>query len=702
MTDTPLRYPAVGQGLLRRATARIAALQQRIGWGGLPLAVSMPAAFGVGAVIYYTLPTEPPLWSWIPASIAAVILMGVSLWLGRRQRIWPVALLVLAMTLAGFARSDLRTHAVAHTVIADSDRARVVTGWIEEVQRSTSRERLVIRVSAIDGMDVPPPRVRVSTSRGDFVPGDAIRLHAVLGPPPRPAVPGSYDSGFAAWFSGAGGTGFAVSRPEAVEISGDRMSRGFAAWRWSIAERIRSQMPERTGGVAAALLTGDRSGIDPDVAESLRASGLGHILAISGLHMALMAGGVFVAATWVIARIEPLARSIDPRKPAAIAALLAAAGYLLLSGAAIPTQRAFVMTGAVLLGVLAGRRAASMHMVGLAALAVLIFQPESIVTPGFQMSFAAALALVAAFNLARRRADGPRGMVSRFAGFWGALAGSSFVAGSATGGFAAFHFHRLAAYGFGANLAAMPVFSLLVMPAGAFALLLMPIGLDGLALWVMDKGLSWVISVASFTESLPGALTPAAAAPGLALAIYASGFVCLAAGRGLVRLAGGAGMALALTVWAMTDQPDALITEGGVMIARFGDGEDWSASNTRRSRFAARVFLERSGEERGQSPTSGVVCDEAGCAGRVSGHLIAFPDTPEVLRDDCRTADLVVSRFPVRGTERANCNAILIDGRQLNARGALALWFEDDGQLVMQSVDAVRGQRPWTTRGDQL
>lgn len=702
MTDTPLRYPVAGHGFLRRAVRQIAPLAERVGWGGLPLAVALPAAFGVGAVIYYTLPAEPPAWIWIPASLLAAMLAAASLWLGRRHIVWPAALLVLAMTLAGFARSDIRTHAVAHTVITDNDRARTVTGWIEDVQRSTSRERLVIRVSAIDGMETPPPRIRVSASRGDFVPGDGIRLRAVLGPPPRPAVPGSYDSGFAAWFSGIGGTGFAVSRPEAVDLSGDRLSRGFAAWRWSIAERIRSRMPERAGGVAAALLTGDRSGIDPDVAESLRASGLGHILAISGLHMALMAGGVFFAATWVIARIEPLARAIDPRKPAAIAALLAAAGYLLLSGAAIPTQRAFVMTGAVLLGVLAGRRAASMHMVGLAALAVLVFQPESIVTPGFQMSFAAAIALVAAFNLARRRPEGPRGLVSRFAGFWGALAGSSFVAGSATGGFAAFHFHRLAAYGFGANLAAMPVFSLIVMPAGAFALLLMPVGLDGPAFWVMDKGLGWVIAVASFTESLPGALTPAAAAPGLALAIYAAGFVLLAAGRGLVRLAGAAGMALALAVWAMSDQPDALITEGGVMIARFGDGEDWSASNTRRSRFAARVFLERSGVERGAIPGSGVTCDEAGCAGRVSGQVIAFPDTPEVLRDDCRSADLVVTRFPVRGAERERCSAILIDGRQLNEHGALAVWFGPDGQLTTQSVDAVRGQRPWTARGDQL
>ena len=124
----------------------------------------LPAAFGAGAIVYYVLPVEPPHWSWIPVALAAAMLGAGALALGRRLRIWPVALLIAAMAFAGFARSDLRTHAVAHTVIANSDRARSVTGWIEDVQRSSSRERLIIRVVSIDGFDTPPPRIRVSAS----------------------------------------------------------------------------------------------------------------------------------------------------------------------------------------------------------------------------------------------------------------------------------------------------------------------------------------------------------------------------------------------------------------------------------------------------------------------------------------------------------------------------------------------------------
>lgn len=697
MADTPFPIQA-DPGLFSRLRKGARASLGRLGWGSVPVAVAVPAVFGAGAILFLTIPTEPPRVA-VPLTLLALSLGTFGAALGRTRRIAPIALLLSAALLLGYARADWRTHAVAHTVIPDSEYARTVTGWIETVQRSGSRERLVLRVGEIEDIEQPPPRVRVTASRGDFAPGDAIRLRAVLGPPPRPAAPGSYDSGFAAWFAGIGGSGYAVSRPEAAEMGGDEWARGFAAWRWSLAERIRASMPERTGGVAAALLTGDRSGIDPETAESLRASGLGHILAISGLHMALMAGGVYFASAWLIARIEPVARAIDPRRPAAIAALVAALGYLLISGAAIPTQRAFVMTSAVLLGVLAGRRAASMHMVGIAALAVLVFQPESILTPGFQMSFAAAMALIAAFALVRRRADGPRGMVSRIAGFWGALSGSSFVAGSATGGFAAFHFHRLAAYGFGANLAAMPVFPLIVMPAGAVALLLLPFGLEAPALWVMDKGLVWVIAVADFTRSLPGALTPAAAAPGFTLLVYAAGFVLLAAGRGLLRLAGGLVMGLAILLWMVSSRPDALVTEGGVMIARFGENGEWAVSDARRSRFAAGVFMERAGEIGAERPGRGVICDARGCAGRLGALTIAFPDTPEAVAEDCAAADLVVTRFWVRGAERADCAAQLIDGRVLDEEGAIALWFDADGGVRTRSVADIRGRRVWTADG---
>lgn len=659
-----------------------------------------PVAFAVGSAVYFTLPFEPsPAAGWIAFGLAVCAVAGAAIWRHRTGVL--IMLMIAAFVLAGGARGQWRTLAVAGPIVADSERARTVTGWIETVQQSSGRQRLVLRVAALEGMADPPRRVRVLANRGDFQPGDAISIRAVLGPPPRPAAPGSYDAGFAAWFSGLGGSGFAVTQPAAARIDGDRRSRAFARFRWSMAERIRERAPPRSAGIAAALLTGDRSGISPDDAEALRATGLGHILAISGLHMALLAGGVFFAVRFLFAAIEPFARRHDPRYPAAVAALLAALAYLALSGAAIPTQRAFIMTAAILIGVLVGRQAISMRSVALAAFAVLLIQPESIVTPGFQMSFAAASALIAAFGALRdRRQPGPRpGVLRRAAGSFGAIGWSSLIAGAATSGFAAFHFNRLAAFGFLANLAAMPVFSFLVMPAGVIALALMPFGLEAIPLAVMGAGLDAVLTVAHYIAGWPGALSPVPAGNGAALPLYAAGFAALVAGRGLLRLAGLAVMGAGLILWWATPIPDGLVTDSGVVIAHYDAAPgEWSASTTRRARFAARVFLEQTGD-RDVRIRRGMRCDPSGCAGTAQGVLIATPETEEALIEDCRQADLVVTRLAINRVLRSRCGAALIDGDDLDRNGARTFRIAGGRITSWQTVADRRGDRPWTGTG---
>lgn len=690
----PVRRWRAMAGPLARLRARLA-LRSTVTVHDLPL--WCPVAFAAGAAVYFTLPAEPPPAAGWTALGLAILSASMAIILRHRTGLF-IALLLSAFILAGAARGQWRTHQQAGPVIAPAERARTVTGWIEAVQQSGGRDRLILRVTAIDGLTDPPRRVRVNASRGEFSPGDGVTLRAVLGPPPRPAAPGGYDSGFAAHFAGLGGTGYAVTRPERAVITGDDRARALVRLRWQIAERIRSRAPPRSAGIAAALLTGDRSGIRPEDAEALRATGLGHILAISGLHMALFAGGVFFAVRLLIAAMEPFARRHDPRIPAAIAALLAALAYLVLSGAAIPTQRAFIMTAAVLIGVLVGRQALSMRSVALAALAVLLIQPESIVTPGFQMSFAAAAALIAAFEFARRRyTPGPRpGLVRRAAGTFGTIAYSSLIAGAATSGFAAFHFNRLAAFGFLANLAAMPIFSLIVMPAGVIALALMPFGLDAIPLAVMGAGLDAVLEIAHFIAGWPGALTPVPAGSGLALPVYAAGFAALVAGRGVVRLGGIALMATGLVTWAASPQPDGLITDSGVVIARYDNNPDqWAASSTRRSRFAARVFLEQTGGGTTRL-ASGMACDAYGCTGTAGDVLIAVPDDEEILLEDCRRADLVVTRLVVNRALRARCGAELIDGTDLARDGARTFRISEGKITHWQTVEQVRGNRPWT------
>ncbi|WP_420432544.1 ComEC/Rec2 family competence protein [Hyphobacterium sp.] len=663
------------------------------------LAIWAPVAFAIGAIAFFTLDADPPLAAGIiAAGLASMISIYSLISLRARPLCWS-ALLLLAMVLLGFARAQWHTHAQSGGTVAETERARTVTGWIEAVQSSRGRERLIVRIVSLDDATDPPRRLRFYGRRGALEPGDGISARVVLTPPRRPAAPGGYDPGFAAWFSGLGGSGYAIAPIEAARVSGDGWRRQLTRWRWQMAEHIRDRALPETAGIAAALLTGDRSGIAADQAESLRAAGLGHILAISGLHMSLFAGGMFFAVRAGLAAIPAFARRHDPRIPAALVALAGATLYLVLSGLSVSTQRAFVMVAVILAGVIFQRRAISMQSIALAATIILVLQPQSVLSPGFQMSFSAAAALVAAFEIWRsRQSDSrPRGWISGVVRFWGSLSMSSLVAGSATAAFAAFHFNRIAVYGFLANLAAMPVFSLIVMPAGALALALAPFGLDAPVLAVMSWGLIWVVGVADWVAGWPGALAPAESAPGGVVAVYALGFVLLVAASGLMRRIGLILIGAAYSVWWADEPPNLFISEDGVVLAQVDarEGSYWASSDRRRARFASRVFLEQAG-----SPSlplhNGWACDAQGCRTETKGLGIAIAQSGESLAEDCAHAALVVLQERASPVQRAGCGARLIDTAELAATGAQVYWLDAGNILRSANVEGRRGRRIWT------
>jgi competence protein ComEC len=659
-----------------------------------------PVALGAGAAFYFVPKAEPPAITGLILCAAGLGLGAAALWF-RSKPVWLYCLTLTAIVCLGFSLAQYRTYGAAPPPIEAPNRAVTVEGWIEAVERSGSRPRLRVRVVSFDDREAAPKRIRVRAALGAFTPGDAIRVGAVLNPPPGPAAPGGYDPARAAWFDQIALTGYAVTPLSASEQAMNaRWERGLAKLRWRLAERIRDKAGPRTGGVAAALLTGDRSGVDEADAEALRLSGLGHILAISGLHMALFAGGVYFAVRYALAAIEPFARAHDPRRPAASIALFAATGYLILSGAAIPTQRAWVMAGVVLIGVMLDRRALSLRALALAALAVLILAPESVVEPGFQMSFAAVAALIAVYEAwgRLRPTNGPaRGLAHRFVQAFAGLSTTSLVAGAATGAFAAFHFQRMAAYGLFANLAAMPIFTFWVMPAGVVALALAPLGLEGPALQVMDLGLRLVLGVAHWTAEQRGAGVSVLAANGAVIAFYGAGFAAMTIGLGLVRLSGGVICAVALGLWAFQTAPDLMVTEDGVVIAQFEQKGQFQATNLRRSRFDAGVFLQRAGQGGGPLLRAPLRCDSRGCFGETqSGVQITITDDPETLAEDCSRVDLVVFSGVASPWRRRRCEALLLDDAYRAQEGGVQFEIRSGRLAAMSAANDDRRARIWT------
>jgi len=551
--------------------------------------------------------------------------------------------------------------------------AYAVSGWVSRVDPG-ARPGVVIEVTGFDAPGEPPRRVRARAPAPPPALGQGVRGLVSLGAPPGPAAPGGYDFSRRAWFDGIGGSGFSFGPLEAAEIETagwTDATRRLAALRGRLAARIRDAAPGESGAIIAALVTGDRSAISSDSAEALRASGLGHLLAISGLHMALVGGGAFFAFSLALALIEPLARRADVRKPAAAAAILASTLYLALSGGAVSAQRAWVMLTVAFVALLFDRRALTLRNVAVAAVIVLALAPEALREAGFQMSFAAAAALVAAFEWLRER--GAERRLPQPVAFFATLSTTSLVAGAATAAFAAFHFNRWASWGFFANLAAMPVFTLWVMPVAVIGAALSPLGAGDWAFRLAAAGMDVVLRIAETAQAAPGALAHTPSGPGAALAVYAAGFALLVAGRGGARLVGA-------------EDGVAVIVEGGRL----------HVSDDRRSRYGAEQFARRLGADPAQPViplAERLACDAEACFGDIDGISVSLARSRRAMREDCDAAALVVFDGAASARSRRQCGAVLIDAAHRRAAGASLIYPKGEG-LRIETAAQTRWRPP--------
>ncbi len=705
----PPRAAAVGGIAPSGFSVWPALIEQLRGWvraeaGAGRLLPWVPVAFGSGIAFYFAADHEPVL------SVAAIaaIAFGAAAFLLRRQKIFPVAVMIAAVA-AGFAVATWKTARVAHGVLARPMYAVSITGFVETRDIRERTDRFVLRVVSMElpRGQIKLERVRLSVRKGTApAVGSFVELKARLQPPLAPLRPGSYDFGRDMYFAGIGASGFVTGAIKAVDPPvGGGLSLRYAAFmqglRDAIDGRIRNQLEGDKRAIATALLTGRRDAISPPVNDAMFVSGLGHVLSISGYHMAVVAGVVFFAVRALLALIPRLTVSFPIKKWSAAAALAAALFYLLLSGAEVATQRSFFMTAVVLIAVMVDRRAVTFRTLAVAAMIVLAIAPEALVHPSFQMSFAATLGLVALVQIGMPNLfAAPDNTATARVALWGGrevamLALASLVAGLATMPFAAFHFHRVTPYGVVANLAAMPVVSALVMPAGMLGLVAMPFGFDGVFWRIMGAGIDWMIVVAQWVAAFPGAIGRMAAFGTGPLIAASFGIILLGLLRTPLRWLGGAALTLAV-VWALAvPQPDILISADGHTIGVRGKDGRLRLMRAAKDGFLLKEWLAADADARpAGDPTlaQGVSCDETGCVVPMAdGAFVALTLRPDALADDCARAALVVTaRQPPTG-----CAAPVIDRNRLRSHGALALRRTRDGF----AIDAVRPKgtdRPWS------
>ncbi len=679
-----------------------------------------PVAFGCGCGLYFGLPREPAL-VFVAGAAAATILAawGLGRW-GRAPVLAGVALL-LAFGAAGTLAAKIQTLNLSGP-IAPAMAGVTVEGWVVDVaSRGTTGPRLLVAPVYIRGLpsDRIPKRVRVTVKEdGVLGPGTPVRFVALLNPPPAPASPGAFDFARSAYFNGIGGSGLALKAPTVIDLPPPPWRLGLQLAvnraRWGLTRRIIDAMGQPAGGIAAAMITGHDYSIAQSDTNEMRNAGISHILSISGVHMAIVGGFIFFLVRLLISAWPWLAVRVNGKKWAAATALISILAYLVVSGWPPPAQRSAVTASVAFGAILLDRRAISLRGLGLSALIVLLLQPEAIVEPGFQMSYAATVALVALAEVwphPKRPLQVPLVLrVLQKAKDW-LIAGLAvgLVAGAATAPFAIQHFNRVSLYGLPANLLLEPLSSFVIMPALALGAVAQLFGAGGPLLAVAGWGIERMLALAHLTASAPGAMTTIASAPTLALPVAFIGILWLCLWRGPLRWL-GLPLALAVNLWPRPPTPTIWAASNGSNAAVFAGGHP-VLLRPGTGVFAAQLWMRRYGYElpldADPDHDAQFVCDRRSCAPQPGAPVrLALwagtkPPKPQAFQHLCDGAEVLILRSPL-GPGQACPSATVLTGQDFADGGAVEMWRAGAGWRYRWTEDE-RGRRPWTagpTLGD--
>lgn len=633
----------------------------------------------------------------------AILLFGV--WLGEQYRLSAIAKGIGTTVLLGFAAIAFKSAFVAAPVLPNI--------WIGEfyarigkVETLSAREvvRLQLETGNHSGL---PPTVRVNLTieqyRNEFKPGAIIRLRARLMPPAGPALPGGYDFARRAWFQGIGATGSALGdvtlhQPSPyVPLFGDSRAR--------LTGHILDNMPPDSGAIGAALITGDQGHITEADAQAMRDSGLAHLLSISGLHVTAVVGFIFLLVSRTLALFPFLALRVAVPLIAASTAALGAVAYTLLAGAEVPTVRSCIAALLVLAALALGRDALTLRLVAFGASVVLLFWPEAMAGPSFQLSFAAVATIVILHDLpwmkrlTERREEAL--IVRLFRGVC-SLVVTGIAIEFILAPIALYHFHKTGLYGAAANVVAIPLTTFIIMPLEAIALLFDVVGFGGPFWWLAGQGVSLILAIAHKVSSLPGAVSMLPSMPDWAFAAIITGALMGGLLRSRARLLGLVPFSIGLIAMITAPRPDLLVTGDGKHLALVSSSGKIALLRSGAGDYVRDMLLENAGtnsEPIAIEDWPGVECSPDICVFDIQREgrrwsVLATRTRYQVpsmeMAAACKRVDIVVSeRWLPWSCKPRSTKA---DRNLLEHSGGLAFYLS---QARVDSVYAGSSHKPW-------
>ncbi|OFW87821.1 MAG: hypothetical protein A3B66_06630 [Alphaproteobacteria bacterium RIFCSPHIGHO2_02_FULL_46_13] len=682
------------------------------------LLVWIPVFLGLGSALYFGLLYEPSVPT-VCGLLAGLVFLCASMF--RLYHREPNSFLLLSSFILsacllcmsiGFGAAKLKTDLVDTIMIDRETRPVMVSAIVDHREEQEGNKGTLLFLSGvkIEGWDADktPAKIRITArQKNDAAAGDRVEFLAKLTPLSPPVAPQAYDFARHYYFEGIGALGFTLSK---VTVT-DRADVGLINLenlRTSISNHIQTVVPEREAGIASALMTGERAAIADEDWNALRASGLAHIISISGLHVAMVAAPVFFLVRLFLAMIPFVALRYPTKKIAAGAALLVCCLYVGLVVPSVPTTRSLLMTGVALIAIMLDRSPFSLRLVGVSAILVLLASPESIWSVSFQMSFAAVAALVAMAEAMRPYATQfytDAGWVKRGALWLAGMLMTSLVASLATAPYSLYHFQQVASYSVLANALSVPISGLMIMPMVIISYVLLPFGAADWSLKILGLGVDWLLDIARWTQDLSGSVITSSAMPDMFLVMMTITGLILILFKGWGRMVAMLPFCVAMmSIWTM-DRPDMIVSnDGGVMAVR--DTRHVYLSSLRKNKFASDTWLKRwdkAQEDVVLFPKQGQIslenggsisCDSLACRIDMKGIKVSFGDGIYELKQDCAWANVIISDVRLPKDLCPEQNIQQFGYYDFKNRGAISIFRGNSPRI--QEVGNDRGIRPWS------
>ncbi len=671
-----------------------------------------PVVLGIGIGAYYGWPYEPDL-----AKVIGAFIVVCGFWLLARHLLLPRILFLLVL---GFASATLASHVYGTNMLDWPTRATRITAKIIDVEQHKSGRRLLLDDVYVEKLPLhrTPERMRLVVPRRldkqapELRPGQNIEAVAKVLPFSEPMTPDGFDFRRNAYFRGIGATGYLMgkirlSEPDPPSLTGIHV--WLAQLRQDLQTMIKRHLEGDKAGLAIILMTGDKTSLSPETTDSMRSIGLAHLLAIAGLHVGLVAGVVFFFVRALLALFPFIALRFPIKKWAAAMALLAIIFFTFQVGAPVPTRRALIMTSIVLLGIMLDRLSLSLRTVALAALLILLFWPQMLLHPAFQLSFAAVLGIISVGEWARK--SGWQLFANRHGLVWNGLrhimelAGMSVVATLATLPFCLYHFQEAEIYSVLANTLAIPLTSFWLMPLCVLTEFLWIFGLEEWPLKLLDPGVGLLIRLSENIANLPGAHYSPPPMPVIYMLIATFGglFICLTQGR--KRWAGLAALLVAIVLTFFEPRPSIYIGPNGKQAGWWNREEAImviTSLEEKPDKYLAGYWGERFGykEDRlrfvgdGETEVPPLSCNEVRCVSRYAAGTLAWMKKSEALAQECGAGHAII----INAVSRDTCpesKGVLLTRDSFYQHGAHAIFVTDEGFRIKASRDG-RALRPWS------